>query len=321
MEKERYKKCQIEGCGSIVLKKNYNRHVRVKHTEDHHRVRCPQCFKTLKNKEGLRDHLQRGHGNTKEQTDWIIRTIQFQEQTIPKYNKVCVDKKTGEVQKKKYLQHLKEECKIQGCGSRMIKKNIARHMREVHGKSKRARCTVCWKAFAKRSQVEIHLIKEHHLDEESVMKEMKQVNDDMRAKCPLCERTYKVDNWVRVHLRKDHKLDKKEVDQRMKEVKEDLNKRSRRSCLESESEEEVETKPAKVLRLSPPPQPQHQPGAVKVEKMPLIDMETQNVTLVNIDVVESEKQQNEFPAFWHDLSGVDEMLKDKEFDKYVKERW
>ena len=51
MEKERYKKCQIEGCGSIVLKKNYNRHVRVKHTEDHHRVRCPQCFKTLKNKE------------------------------------------------------------------------------------------------------------------------------------------------------------------------------------------------------------------------------------------------------------------------------
>ena len=320
MEKERHKKCQIEGCGITVLKKNYKRHVRDKHTEDLCRVACPQCFKTLKTEEGLRDHLRRGHGNTKEQTVWIMKTIQFQEETTPKY-KVCVDKKTGEVKKEKYMQHLKEKCKVQGCGSRMIKKNVARHMREVHGKSKRAQCTVCWKVFAKRSQVRNHLIKKHHLDEGTVDKEMRQVNDDMRAKCPLCERTYKVEDWVRVHLRKDHKLDKKEVDKRMREVKEDLNSRLVRSSLDSDSEEEVETKPAKVLRLSPPPQPQPQPGAVKVEKMPLIDMETQNMTTVNIDVVESEKQQNEFPAFWHDLSGVDEMLKDKEFNKYFEERW
>jgi hypothetical protein len=56
----------------ILLRKNIARHIRDQHTSKG-RSRCPVCAKTYKTTEWLKDHMRRGHGLGKEETEQIIR--------------------------------------------------------------------------------------------------------------------------------------------------------------------------------------------------------------------------------------------------------
>ena len=70
-----HKKCDIAGCGIVMLKKNFARHLRDMHTEPKPRSLCPLCQKSYKTSDWLKDHIRRGHGYTKELTDQLMATL------------------------------------------------------------------------------------------------------------------------------------------------------------------------------------------------------------------------------------------------------
>ena len=56
----------------VLLRKNIARHIRDQHTPKV-RSRCPVCRKTYKTAEWLKDHMRRGHGLSKEESEQIMR--------------------------------------------------------------------------------------------------------------------------------------------------------------------------------------------------------------------------------------------------------
>ncbi len=66
----RHKACGI--CHMILLRKNIARHIRDQHTSKG-RSRCPVCRKTYKTSEWLKDHMRRGHGLQREETERLIK--------------------------------------------------------------------------------------------------------------------------------------------------------------------------------------------------------------------------------------------------------
>jgi len=70
-----HKRCPV--CHMIMLKKNLSRHVRDQHTLERPRSVCPICQKTYKTSDWLKDHIRRGHGYTKEDTDELMAKIKL----------------------------------------------------------------------------------------------------------------------------------------------------------------------------------------------------------------------------------------------------
>lgn len=60
----------------IMLKKNLSRHIRDQHAgTERPRSVCPLCWKTYKTQDWLKDHVRRGHGYTKAETDELMAKI------------------------------------------------------------------------------------------------------------------------------------------------------------------------------------------------------------------------------------------------------
>lgn len=70
-----HKRCPV--CHMVMLKKNLSRHVRDQHTVERPRSICPVCQKTYKTQDWLKDHIRRGHGYTKEDTDELMSKIKL----------------------------------------------------------------------------------------------------------------------------------------------------------------------------------------------------------------------------------------------------
>jgi len=70
-----HKRCGV--CHMIMLKKNLSRHIRDQHTVERPRSVCPICSKTYKTADWLKDHIRRGHGYTKEDTDDLMSKIKL----------------------------------------------------------------------------------------------------------------------------------------------------------------------------------------------------------------------------------------------------
>ena len=62
-------------CQMVMLKKNLSRHIRDQHTVDRPRSNCPICQKSYKTPDWLKDHIRRGHGYTKEDTDDLLAKL------------------------------------------------------------------------------------------------------------------------------------------------------------------------------------------------------------------------------------------------------
>ena len=70
-----HKRCPV--CHMVMLKKNLSRHVRDQHTIERPRSICPVCQKTYKTQDWLKDHIRRGHGYSKEDTDELMAKIRL----------------------------------------------------------------------------------------------------------------------------------------------------------------------------------------------------------------------------------------------------
>lgn len=146
---------------SYKSKSSLRSHMRNMHVSDEDCVPCPHCEKTFTNIHILNQHVRRSHP-----ADDTVYRCQQCDKTFP--SKISYKDHIANVHTSKIF-----ECHI--C-LKTIKKNLARHMKSVHGGEKRVpknykagelQCSHCFKRFVKKITLTWHIEQCHSKNSET----------------------------------------------------------------------------------------------------------------------------------------------------------
>ena len=189
---------------------------------------CTICKQVLQ-KRSLPKHMRRCeimNSLRRERPAAVQEEVSMEEEMVAVDEHEQQESKFTKIDKTTAMKSSESNCPV--CGKLMLKGNINRHIRLVHGKAKEDfKCKICFASFHQLDSLEIHTYKEHNLDLEDMEQMLQEKTEDENSsklgnetlegitnlepvdetkkfKCEQCDNVYTSKDSVRRHRRKAH---------------------------------------------------------------------------------------------------------------------